>query len=388
MATNVDARLLKQTKFPPEFSQKVDMKKVNVEVMKKWIAGKISEILGSEDDVVIELCFNLLEGSRFVLQIQLTGFLDKDTPKFCRELWTLCLSAQSNPQGVPKELLEAKKLELIQEKVLVSHRPYSRSIEANAVGRLTPRKLPRKPSVGKSKNERETETLTVFGSGSGLTEDEVAEEMTEGIMTTIGLHLNPRDPHHHHDAGSHRTEATTVGLPHETTSILVVTTVLADPQRLFVMEVGETEGRGLPAVVVIELDPTHLQTRLAHDHPEDPEGDAVRQYHPAVPPLHQGLSGASTGTLRGHCNLGLDPLLGRPDEIARGLIDQEDLRLTLAMKWMIHALMLVKDEAIMTAGTEVPAASAVDTRVTMLRRKLQAEALAYRGREKERGVGP
>ena len=35
MATNVDAKLLKQTKFPPEFSQKVDMKKVNVEVMKK-----------------------------------------------------------------------------------------------------------------------------------------------------------------------------------------------------------------------------------------------------------------------------------------------------------------------------------------------------------------
>lgn len=52
-----------------------------------------------------------------VLQIQLTGFLDKDTPKFCKELWNLCLSAQENPQGVPKELLEAKKLELIQEKV-------------------------------------------------------------------------------------------------------------------------------------------------------------------------------------------------------------------------------------------------------------------------------
>ncbi|MCJ1485047.1 hypothetical protein MMC06_005220 [Schaereria dolodes] len=121
MATSVDAKLLKQTKFPPEFNQKVDMQKVNVEVMKKWIAGKISEILGSEDDVVIELCFNLLEGSRFpdikVLQIQLTGFLDKDTAKFCKELWSLCLSAQGNPQGVPKELLEAKKLELIQEKI-------------------------------------------------------------------------------------------------------------------------------------------------------------------------------------------------------------------------------------------------------------------------------
>lgn len=88
---------------------------------------------------MIELCFNLLEGSRFVrfftcqairimltlreqpdikaLQISLTGFLDKDTPRFCKELWNLCLSAQSNPQGVPKELLEAKKLELLQEKI-------------------------------------------------------------------------------------------------------------------------------------------------------------------------------------------------------------------------------------------------------------------------------
>ncbi|EER25901.1 PWI domain containing protein [Coccidioides posadasii C735 delta SOWgp] len=121
MAANVDAKLLKQTKFPPEFNTKVDMNKVNIEVMKKWIAGKISDILGNEDDVVIELCFNLIEGSRFPnikhLQIQLTGFLDKDTPKFCKDLWNLCLSAQSNPQGVPKELLEAKKLELIQEKV-------------------------------------------------------------------------------------------------------------------------------------------------------------------------------------------------------------------------------------------------------------------------------
>ncbi|KAI6770515.1 hypothetical protein HG530_005144 [Fusarium avenaceum] len=121
MATGVDARLLKSTKFPPEFSQKVDMQKVNLQVMKKWIASKISDILGNEDDVVIELVFNLIEGPRFPdiksLQIQLTGFLDKDTAKFCKDLWKLLLSAQSSPQGVPKELLEAKKLELIQEKI-------------------------------------------------------------------------------------------------------------------------------------------------------------------------------------------------------------------------------------------------------------------------------
>ncbi|KAL6357943.1 hypothetical protein LRP88_08122 [Fusarium phalaenopsidis] len=121
MATGVDARLLKSTKFPPEFSQKVDMQKVNLQVMKKWIAGKISDILGNEDDVVIELCFNLIEGPRYPdiksLQIQLTGFLDKDTASFCKDLWRLLLSAQASPQGVPKELLEAKKLELIQEKI-------------------------------------------------------------------------------------------------------------------------------------------------------------------------------------------------------------------------------------------------------------------------------
>jgi hypothetical protein len=35
MATSVDAKLLKSTKFPSEFNQKVDMQKVNVEVMKK-----------------------------------------------------------------------------------------------------------------------------------------------------------------------------------------------------------------------------------------------------------------------------------------------------------------------------------------------------------------
>lgn len=35
MASTVDQKLLKQTKFPPEFNQRVDMQKVNVEVMKK-----------------------------------------------------------------------------------------------------------------------------------------------------------------------------------------------------------------------------------------------------------------------------------------------------------------------------------------------------------------
>ncbi|MCJ1361332.1 hypothetical protein MMC16_000430 [Acarospora aff. strigata] len=178
MATSVDAKLLKQTKFPLEFSQKVDMKKVNVEVMKKWIAGKISEILGNEDDVVIELCFNLLEGARFpdikVLQIQLTGFLDKDTARFCKELWTLCLSAQSNPQGVPKELLEAKKLELIQEK------------------------LQKKRVDARSRREFAIETLTISGNGNEESVAGDADAAAEEVEILTDVHpathgLRPRE---------------------------------------------------------------------------------------------------------------------------------------------------------------------------------------------------
>ncbi|KAF2467565.1 PWI domain-containing protein [Lindgomyces ingoldianus] len=119
MALSVDQKRLKATKFPPEFDQKVDTLKVNVDLLKKWIASKITGILGDEDDVVIDTCFNLLEESQFpnikAIQIQLMGFLGKDCPAFCRELWTLMLSAQESPRGVPKELLEAKKLEMKQE---------------------------------------------------------------------------------------------------------------------------------------------------------------------------------------------------------------------------------------------------------------------------------
>ena len=40
MASSVDAKLLRATKFPPEFNQKVDMQKVNIQVMKKYVLPK------------------------------------------------------------------------------------------------------------------------------------------------------------------------------------------------------------------------------------------------------------------------------------------------------------------------------------------------------------
>lgn len=75
-------------KFPAEFSIKVDLTRVNWDVMKPWIAKRVTELLGIEDDVLIGYIFEQLENHRTVdprkLQINLTGFLEKNTSLFCK----------------------------------------------------------------------------------------------------------------------------------------------------------------------------------------------------------------------------------------------------------------------------------------------------------------
>ncbi len=39
----------------------VDMTKVNVDTLKPWIAQRITELLGLEDDVIVEFVYNQLE---------------------------------------------------------------------------------------------------------------------------------------------------------------------------------------------------------------------------------------------------------------------------------------------------------------------------------------
>ncbi|MCH99444.1 serine/arginine repetitive matrix protein 1, partial [Trifolium medium] len=50
------------------------------------------------------------------VQIQITGFMEKNTVKFMKELWTLLLSAQKNASGVPQQFLDAKEEELLKKK--------------------------------------------------------------------------------------------------------------------------------------------------------------------------------------------------------------------------------------------------------------------------------
>lgn len=52
-----------------------------------------------------------------IIQIMLTPVLDKHVAAFCKELWDMMLSAQESDNGVPVQLLEAKKRELLEAKV-------------------------------------------------------------------------------------------------------------------------------------------------------------------------------------------------------------------------------------------------------------------------------
>ncbi|VVB01877.1 unnamed protein product [Arabis nemorensis] len=112
--SNKQAKLMKSQKFAPELENLVDVTKVKMDVMKPWIATRVTELLGFEDEVLINFIYGLLDGKVVngkEIQISLTGFMEKNTGKFMKELWTLLLSAQTNSSGVPQQFLDAREAE-------------------------------------------------------------------------------------------------------------------------------------------------------------------------------------------------------------------------------------------------------------------------------------
>jgi len=98
---------------PESLRAKVDMTKVTLEVMKPWIATRVTELLGVEDEVLIGMIIVLLEESKvhanaLHIREQLSTFLEKHTDEFMVELWDLLASAQANPSGVPAKFLADK----------------------------------------------------------------------------------------------------------------------------------------------------------------------------------------------------------------------------------------------------------------------------------------
>ncbi|KAJ3365692.1 hypothetical protein HDU91_002108 [Kappamyces sp. JEL0680] len=107
-------KLLKSVKFPQILQEPLDISKVNLDVMRPWITTKITELLGFEDDITVELVVGLLQQKMDPreIQIQLTGFLEDSTFKFMKSLWELLLSAQKSVSGIPQAFLDAKKEEI------------------------------------------------------------------------------------------------------------------------------------------------------------------------------------------------------------------------------------------------------------------------------------
>lgn len=115
--TDKEKKLLKTMKFEQVLETKVDLSKVNIEVIKPWITAKLNDILGIEDDVVIEYVFTQLEDVKKlnpkVMQINLTGFLNaRRSREFMAELWAMFVDAQGSPDGIPKAIVEKKIKEL------------------------------------------------------------------------------------------------------------------------------------------------------------------------------------------------------------------------------------------------------------------------------------
>ena len=129
-------QLLSKMHFPPEYDTKVDLARVRIEVLKPWMASRLKEMLGFEDEVVVDLAYNSLEthakaavaaqakgGKGGIatqldpreLQITLTGFLEKQAKPFVLELWKLLISAAANPAGIPQQLLDEKKNAILAE---------------------------------------------------------------------------------------------------------------------------------------------------------------------------------------------------------------------------------------------------------------------------------
>ncbi|KRY31062.1 Serine/arginine repetitive matrix protein 1 [Trichinella spiralis] len=110
--SNKQKKLLKTLKFEDSLNTKVDMKRIDLDVMRLWITKRVSEILGMEDDVVVEFVLNRLEEEDMDprnMQINLTGFLNaKKAREFMGELWDLLIDAQNSECGIPQTLINAK----------------------------------------------------------------------------------------------------------------------------------------------------------------------------------------------------------------------------------------------------------------------------------------
>ena len=115
---------MKTLKFADNLEKKIDMKKVSLAAMKPFITDKLNQLMQPvEDEVIIEYVFSQLEQSQYPdgksMQMMMTGFLGKTKSRvFMEDLWNILADAQENEFGLPRELIEMKKTEMLKKKVI------------------------------------------------------------------------------------------------------------------------------------------------------------------------------------------------------------------------------------------------------------------------------
>lgn len=98
----------KPGKLPKIFKQKVDIEKVNLEIIKTWLEKTLDELVPN-DDILVDYTYELLQTNpdiKYILQ-QLIEFLgEEEAVNFCEELWKLMISAQDDKDGIPPQLVK------------------------------------------------------------------------------------------------------------------------------------------------------------------------------------------------------------------------------------------------------------------------------------------
>jgi hypothetical protein len=77
----------KMPKHPPSLNRRVNMSKVKLDVVKPWVARRVTELLGIEDDVLVSMIWNVMEMDQIhkdgsVMYGQLLTFLERNTATF------------------------------------------------------------------------------------------------------------------------------------------------------------------------------------------------------------------------------------------------------------------------------------------------------------------
>merc|ERR1712110_538978 len=105
--------------------KKVDLRRVNLDALKPWIADKIARLITEEDgctvppDVAIDFCYKQLSLKSILnngkeMQHNISTLIQvKPAQVYMSELWPLLLSAQNSPMGIPVAMVEAKKREIL-----------------------------------------------------------------------------------------------------------------------------------------------------------------------------------------------------------------------------------------------------------------------------------